>query len=203
MGGFQCKPSKPLPQAVEDFVQSSGDHGVILMSLETLVGRLPEDNAEGIAAAFAQLPQKVIWRHTGKTPASLGISTLLVDWLPHNDFLGQPKTRAFIGHGGTNGVQEAIYQGVPIVGLPFIFDRPDNLNRRRAKGVAKGVAKIVDISTVDRDVSLEMLKTVLYKPSYRENMQRQSRLHKDQPMGPYSLFCRTLGLGEGNLTVRH
>ncbi|CAB1319906.1 unnamed protein product [Coregonus sp. 'balchen'] len=114
MGGFQCKPSKPLPQDMKDFAQSSGDHGVIIMSLGTLVGQLPEDIAEDItediAAAFAQLPQKVIWRHTGKRPASLGNSTLLLDWLPKNDLLGHPKTRAFIAHGGTNGVQEAIYQ---------------------------------------------------------------------------------------------
>ncbi|XP_045562570.1 UDP-glucuronosyltransferase 2A1-like [Salmo salar] len=199
MGGFQCKPSKPLPQDMEDFVQSSGDHGGIIMSLETLVGQLPEGNAEEIAAAIAQLPQKVIWRHTGKRPASLGICTLLVDWLPHNDLLGHPKTRAFIGHGGTNGVQETIYQGVPIVGLPFIFDPPDNLNKRRAKGVAK----IVDIATLDRDVFLEMVKAVLYERSYRENMQRLSRLQKDQPRGPYSLFCSTLGLGEGDLIVRY
>ncbi|KAG9341913.1 hypothetical protein JZ751_018230 [Albula glossodonta] len=30
MGGFQCKPSKPLPQHLEEFVQSSGEHGEVL-----------------------------------------------------------------------------------------------------------------------------------------------------------------------------
>lgn len=180
VGGFQCKPSKPLPPDMEDFVQSSGDHGVIMMSLGTLVGQLPEDIAEDIATAFAQLPQMVVWRHTGKRPASLGNNTLLVDWLPQNDLLGHPKTRAFVAHGGTNGVQEAIYHGVPIVGLPLMFDQQDNLNRMRAKGVAK----IVDITTVDRDIFLEAVKAVLYEPSYREAMQRLSRLHRDQPMKP-------------------
>ncbi|XP_028980378.2 UDP-glucuronosyltransferase 2C1-like isoform X4 [Esox lucius] len=180
MGGFQCKPSKPLPQDMEDFVQSSGDHGVIMMSLGTLVGQLPGDIAEEIAAAFAQLPQRVIWRHTGKRPTSLGNNTLLVNWLPQNDLLGHPKTRAFVAHGGTNGVQEAIYHGVPIVGLPLVFDQPDNLNRMRAKGVAK----IVDIATMNRDIFLETVKAVLYEPSYKENMQKLSRLHRDQPMKP-------------------
>uniref|UniRef100_A0A8C8D950 UDP-glucuronosyltransferase n=1 Tax=Oncorhynchus tshawytscha TaxID=74940 RepID=A0A8C8D950_ONCTS len=180
VGGFQCKPSKPLPPDMEDFVQSSGDHGVIMMSLGTLVGQLPEDIAEDIATAFAKLPQRVVWRHTGKRPASLGNNTLLVDWLPQNDLLGHPKTRAFVAHGGTNGVQEAIYHGVPIVGLPLMFDQQDNLNRMRAKGVAK----IVDIATVDRDIFLEAVKAILYEPSYREAMQRLSRLHRDQPMKP-------------------
>ncbi|KAM9360194.1 UDP-glucuronosyltransferase 2A3-like [Symphorus nematophorus] len=180
MGGFQCKPSKPLPQHLEDFIQSSAEHGVIVMSLGTLVGDLPEDIAEDVAAAFAQLPQKVIWRHTGKRPSTLGNNTLLLDWLPQNDLLGHPKTRVFVAHGGTNGLQEAIYHGVPIVGLPLMFDQDDNLFRMRVRGVAK----VLDIGTLNKDNFLEAVKAVLYEPSYRENMQELSRLHRDQPMKP-------------------
>ncbi len=180
MGGFQCKPPKPLPADLEEFVQSSGDHGVIIMTLGTLVAKLPQDIAEEIAAAFAQLPQKVLWRYMGQRPASLGNNTLLVDWLPQNDLLGHPKTRVFVAHGGTNGVQEAIYHGVPLVGLPLFFDQPDNLSRVRAKGAAV----IVDIATLDRHTFADALMTALYDSSYRENMQRLSRLHRDQPMKP-------------------
>uniref|UniRef100_A0A667WNF7 UDP-glucuronosyltransferase n=1 Tax=Myripristis murdjan TaxID=586833 RepID=A0A667WNF7_9TELE len=180
IGGFQCKPSKRLSKDLEDFVQSSGEHGVIIMTLGTLVGNLPEDITEGIAAAFAQLPQKVIWRHTGKRPSTLGNNTLLLDWLPQNDLLGHPKTRVFVAHGGTNGVQEAIYHGVPILGLPLMFDQDDNLFRMEAKGVAK----VLDLATVNKDSFLEAVKAVLYERSYRENMQMLSRLHRDQPMKP-------------------
>lgn len=180
IAGFQCKPSKPLPQDLEDFVHSSGEHGLIVMSLGTLVGQLPEDISEEIAAAFAELPQKVIWRHTGPRPVNLGNNTLLVEWLPQNDLLGHPKTRVFVAHGGTNGVQEAIYHGVPLVGLPLVFDQPDNLSRMRGKGAAA----IVDFSTLDREIFSSALKAVLYEPSYRDNMQKLSRLHRDQPMKP-------------------
>uniref|UniRef100_A0AAQ6IMW7 UDP-glucuronosyltransferase n=1 Tax=Anabas testudineus TaxID=64144 RepID=A0AAQ6IMW7_ANATE len=180
MGGFQCKPSKPLSEELEDFVQSSGEHGVIVMTLGTLVGKLPEDIAEDIAAAFAQLPQKVIWRHTGKRPSTLGNNTLLLDWLPQNDLLGHPKTKVFVAHGGTNGIQEAIYHGVPLVGLPLMFDQHDNFFRMEARGVAK----VLDIATVNRDNFLEALKEVLYEPSYRDKMKTLSNLHRDQPMKP-------------------
>uniref|UniRef100_A0A3Q1I266 UDP-glucuronosyltransferase n=1 Tax=Anabas testudineus TaxID=64144 RepID=A0A3Q1I266_ANATE len=180
MGGFQCKPSKPLSKELEDFVQSSGEHGVIVMTLGTLVGKLPEDIAEDIAAAFAQLPQKVIWRHTGKRPSTLGNNTLLLDWLPQNDLLGHPKTKVFVAHGGTNGIQEAIYHGVPLVGLPLMFDQHDNFFRMEARGVAK----VLDIATVNRDNFLEALKEVLYEPSYRDKMKKLSNLHRDQPMKP-------------------
>ncbi|KAK9952414.1 hypothetical protein ABG768_018254 [Culter alburnus] len=180
MGGFQCKPAKPLPDVLEEFVQSSGEHGVIIMTLGTVFGQLLSEINDEIAAAFAQLPQKVIWRHTGPRPANLGNNTLIVDWLPQNDLLGHPQTKVFVAHGGTIGVQEAIYHGVPIVGLPLAFDQPDNLSRMQGKGTAK----IVDLATLDRNVFLEALKEVLHNSSYRENMQRLSRLHHDQPMKP-------------------
>ncbi|KAG9341912.1 hypothetical protein JZ751_018229 [Albula glossodonta] len=180
MGGFQCKPSKPLPQHLEEFVQSSGEHGVIIMSMGAFVGQLPHDVTEEIAAAFAQLPQKIIWRHTGKRPDTLGNNTLLVNWMPQNDLLGHPKTRVFVAHGGTNGVLEAVCHGVPMVGLPLMFDQPDNLSRMKIRGTAK----IVDIGNLDRGIFLQALQEVLHEPSYRMNMQRLSRLHLDQPMKP-------------------
>ncbi|XP_072243338.1 UDP-glucuronosyltransferase 2B31-like isoform X2 [Leuresthes tenuis] len=180
MSGFQCKPSKPLPEELEDFVQSSGEHGVIVMTLGTVVGNLTEDITEEIAAAFAQLPQKVIWRHKGRKPSTLGNNTLILDWLPQNDLLGHPKTRVFVAHGGTNGIQEAIYHGVPLVGLPLLFDQFDNLFRMGARGVAK----VLDIATVNRDNFLEALKEVLYEPSYQEKMKKLSSLQRDQPMKP-------------------
>uniref|UniRef100_A0A3Q3IRR7 UDP-glucuronosyltransferase n=1 Tax=Monopterus albus TaxID=43700 RepID=A0A3Q3IRR7_MONAL len=180
MSGFQCKPSKPLSKELEDFVQSSGEHGVIVMTLGTLVEKLPEDVTEDIAGAFAQLPQKVIWRHAGKKPSTLGNNTLLLDWLPQNDLLGDPKTRVFVAHGGTNGIQEAIYHGIPMVGLPLMFDQPYNFFRMEVRGVAK----VLDIATVNKDNFLEALKEVLYEPSYREKMKTLSNLHRDQPMKP-------------------
>lgn len=180
MSGFQCKPSKPLTEELEAFVQSSGEHGVIVMTLGTLVEELPEEITEDIAAAFAQLPQKVIWRHKGRKPSALGNNTLILDWLPQNDLLGHPKTRLFVAHGGTNGIQEAIYHGVPLVGLPLMFDQPDNFFRMKARGVAK----VMDIATVTTESFLETVREVLYDPSYSQKMKELSGLQRDQPMAP-------------------
>uniref|UniRef100_A0A8C8E3V4 Si:ch73-334d15.1 n=1 Tax=Oryzias sinensis TaxID=183150 RepID=A0A8C8E3V4_9TELE len=180
IGGFQCKPSKPLPSELEDFVQSSGEHGFILMSLGTLVKGLPHEITSEIAAAFAQLPQKVIWRHVGERPNNLGNNTLLVKWMPQNDLLGHPKVKAFVAHCGTNGIYESIYHGVPIVGIPLLFDQFENVLRLEARGAAKGV----DAAKLDRQSFLEALQQVLNNPSYRNNMRRLSSLHRDQPMHP-------------------
>ena len=61
IGGFQCKPAQPLPADLEQFVQSAGEHGVIVMTLGTLVNALPKDAADDIASVFAKMPQKVTY----------------------------------------------------------------------------------------------------------------------------------------------
>ncbi|XP_041093167.1 UDP-glucuronosyltransferase 1-2-like [Polyodon spathula] len=180
IGGFQCKPAKPLPQDLEEFMESSGEHGVVVMSLGTLVNGLPSGLTDKIAYAFSQLPQKIIWRHLEERPSSLGNNTLLVKWIPQNDLLGHPKTRAFVTHGGTNGVYEAIYHGVPIVGLPLLFDQFDNLLRVQVRGAAK----VLEVTTLGSKDFLQALKEVLEEPSYQKNMKRLSSLQRDQPIKP-------------------
>ncbi|KAM9408315.1 UDP-glucuronosyltransferase 2A1-like [Pholidichthys leucotaenia] len=181
IGGFQCQPSKPLPEHLEEFVQSSGEHGVIIMSLGTFVSELPADITNVIAATFAKIPQKVIWNYRGDRPATLGNNTLLVNWMPQNDLLGHPRVKLFVAHGGTNGVQEAIYHGVPVLGIPVFFDQYDNLLRLKERGAAK----ILTLATTDKDDNFfKAVQEVLNEPSYRMNMQRLSRLHRDQPMKP-------------------
>ncbi|KAM4854327.1 UDP-glucuronosyltransferase 2A1 isoform 4-T4 [Thomomys bottae] len=123
---------------------------------------------------------KVLWRYKGKTPASLGSNTRLFDWIPQNDLLGHPKTRAFITHGGTNGIYEAIYHGIPMVGVPMFADQPDNIAHMKAKGAAVEV----DMNSMTSADLLGALRTVINDPSYKENAMRLSRIHHDQPVKP-------------------
>ncbi|XP_012875575.1 PREDICTED: UDP-glucuronosyltransferase 2B31-like isoform X1 [Dipodomys ordii] len=180
VGGLHCKPAKPLPEEMEKFVQSSGDQGVVVFSLGSMVSNLTEERANTIASALAQIPQKVLWRYEDTTPKTLGSNTRLYKWIPQNDLLGHPKTKAFITHGGTNGVYEAIYHGVPMVGIPLFVDQPDNIARMKAKGAAVRL----DFTRFSSEDLLNALKTVIYNPSYKENAMRLSRIQHDQPVKP-------------------
>ena len=78
-------------------------------------------------------------------------------------------------------MQESMYHGVPVVGLPLFYDQYDNLIRLNKRGAAR----ILSMATVDKDNTvLQFLQEVLHEPSYRVHMQRLSRLHRDQPMKP-------------------
>ncbi|XP_059525697.1 UDP-glucuronosyltransferase 2B31-like isoform X6 [Myotis daubentonii] len=104
VGGLHCKPAKPLPKEMEEFVQSSGKHGIVVFTLGSMVRNISEERANVIASALAQIPQKVLWRFEGKKPDTFGPNTRLYRWIPQNDLLGHPKTKAFITHGGTNAI---------------------------------------------------------------------------------------------------
>ncbi|XP_035877325.1 UDP-glucuronosyltransferase 2A1 isoform X3 [Phyllostomus discolor] len=180
VGGLHCKPAKPLPKEMEEFVQSSGEHGFVVFTLGSMVKNLTEEKASLIASALAQIPQKVLWRYTGNIPTTLGANTRLYEWMPQNDLLGHPKTKAFITHGGTNGIYEAIYHGVPMVGVPMFADQYDNIVHMKAKGAAVEV----NINTMTSADLLNALRTVINDPSYKENAMRLSRIQHDQPIKP-------------------
>ncbi|XP_066567100.1 UDP-glucuronosyltransferase 2A1-like isoform X3 [Amia ocellicauda] len=180
VGGLHCKPAKPLPEAMEEFVQRSGDDGIVVFSLGSMIKNLTSEKANMIASALGQIKQKVLWRYSGKKPDTLAPNTRVYDWIPQNDLLGHPKAKAFITHGGTNGIYEAIYHGIPMVGIPMFADQPDNMVHMKSKGAAV----VLDFNKMESKDLVEALNTVLYDKSYKENVMRLSRIHHDQPMSP-------------------
>ncbi|XP_072373184.1 UDP glucuronosyltransferase 2 family, polypeptide A5 isoform X2 [Scyliorhinus torazame] len=178
VGGLHCRPAKPLSQELEEFVQSSGEHGVVVFSLGSMVKNLTAEKANMIADALGQIPQKVLWSYSGDQPKTLAPNTKLYKWLPQNDLLGHPKTRVFITHGGTNGIYEAIYHGVPMIGIPLFADQPDNMVHMKAKGAAV-VLNFITLNTQDL---VDALNTVINDKRYKENAERLSRIQRDQPM---------------------
>merc|ERR1719473_1520758 len=100
IGGFHCKEAAPLPAELEEFA-SSADAGLIVFSMGSMVRSMHSSKANRLAAAFAKLPQKVIWRYAGQKPKSLGNNTKIMEWIPQNDLIGHKNTILFVTHGGT------------------------------------------------------------------------------------------------------
>nr|XP_048293957.1 UDP-glucuronosyltransferase 2B17-like isoform X2 [Myodes glareolus] len=176
IGGHHCKPSKPLPKEIEDFVQSSGEHGVVVFSLGSMVSNMTEEKAMAIASALAQIPQKV---RSNKQDIIFTESPLMVLTVFHL-MLGHPKTKAFVTHGGVNGVYEAIHHGFPMVGIPLFGEQHDNIAHMRVKGAAVGL----EFTTMSSSDLRNALKAVINNPFYKENAMRLSTIHHDQPMKP-------------------
>ncbi|XP_012385650.1 UDP-glucuronosyltransferase 1A10 isoform X3 [Dasypus novemcinctus] len=183
IGGINCLPAKPLQKEFEAYVNASGEHGIVVFSLGSMVSEIPEKKAMEIADALGKIPQTVLWRYTGSQPSNLGKNTKLVKWLPQNDLLGHPKTRAFITHAGSHGIYEGICNGVPMVMMPLFGDQMDNAKRMESRG-AGVTLNVLEMTSEDLE---NALNTVINDKSYKENILHLSSLHKDRPVEPLDL----------------
>lgn len=80
---------------------------------------MPESVRKAFMSTFSNLTQRVIWKWDKEdempdTPANVK----LVKWLPQQDLLAHPNIRLFITHGGLLSTEEAVYHGVPVIGMP-------------------------------------------------------------------------------------
>ncbi|CAO2625351.1 UDP-glucuronosyltransferase 1A7 [Lemmus lemmus] len=183
VGGINCHQGKPLPEVYYAYVNASGEHGIVIFSLGSMVSEIPEKKAMEIAEALGRIPQTVLWRYTGPRPSNLAKNTILVKWLPQNDLLGHPKTRAFITHSGSHGIYEGICNGVPMVMMPLFGDQMDNAKRMETRGAGISL-NVLEMTADDLE---NALKAVINDKSYKENIMRLSRLHKDRPIEPLDL----------------
>ncbi|KAM6071182.1 UDP-glucuronosyltransferase 1A1-like isoform 6-T6 [Chlamydotis macqueenii] len=183
IGGINCGQKKPLSQEFEAIVNASGEHGIVVFSLGSMVSDIPMEKAKEIADALGSVPQTVLWRYTGKVPPNLPKNVKLVKWLPQNDLLAHPKARAFISHGGSHGIYEGICNAVPMVLMPLFGDQMDNAKRVESRGAGLTL-NILEMTSKDISTAL---KAVINDKTYKENIKRLSELHLDRPIHPLDL----------------
>ncbi|XP_074685934.1 UDP-glucuronosyltransferase 1A1-like isoform X5 [Strix aluco] len=182
VSGVNCA-HKKLTQEFEAIVNASGEHGIVVFSLGSMVSEIPMKKATEIADALGSVPQTVLWRYTGEAPPNLPKNVKLVKWLPQNDLLAHPKTRAFITHGGSHGVYEGICNAVPMVLMPLFGDQMDNAKRVESRGAGLTL-NILEMTSKDISTAL---KAVINDKKYKENIKRLSDLHLDRPIHPLDL----------------
>ena len=188
IGGFAVdRRPAPLATDLEEFVASSGDFGVIVMSFGTLTKRFDRRRTEIFAAAFARLPQRVVWRYHGDVAnLTLPANVRLERWLPQVSLLAHPHTRLFVSHCGLNGLFEAAHYGVPILAVPLSGDQFNNAAKVSQR---LGMGRTVDIESMTVESLYDDLTELLVDKSYRVNALSVARRLADQPLTPVDKIC--------------
>jgi UDP:flavonoid glycosyltransferase YjiC (YdhE family) len=174
-------PPKPLSGEFKQ-IYSQATNGVIVVSF----GSMPQvtatkDVLEKMIAAFGQLNETVVFKLKQNVDLpELPKNVKAVAWLPQNDCLADERTKLFITHGGTNGIYEALYHGVPMIGFPFFVDQPYNIRFIESQGYA--ITMNFESLTTDKLVS--NIRQILTNPSYVANVKKASAILKDRPMTP-------------------
>lgn len=71
-----------------------------------------------------------------------------------------PNAKVFVYQGGLQSTEEAIHHAVPLVGLPIAHDQDTQVN----KLVSLGVAKKLEIKTIEENELVEAISTVATDP---------------------------------------
>lgn len=122
VGGLHSRAAQPLPKDLEDFIQKGKQTGFIYFSMGSAIkgSTMSDEKRKIFLNVFSKLKQQVLWKWETESMADLPENVKLSKWLPQQDLLGHKDIKMFITHCGGGSVEESIYHGVPLVGLPMI-----------------------------------------------------------------------------------
>ncbi|XP_051166045.1 UDP-glucosyltransferase 2-like isoform X2 [Leptopilina boulardi] len=157
--------------------------GVVYFTMGSmvLIETLPKETLLAFYASFEKLsPIRVLMKivNPEKLPPGLPKNVLAMKWIPQIPILQHNNTKLFITHGGLLGVQEALYHGVPIIGMPIYADQFFNIRIL----VKKNMAVRLDYKKITSHSLNNALNLVLYNPLYRKSAKYESQLFRDRPM---------------------
>lgn len=148
----------PLPKDIQEFLDQA-DEGVIYFSMGSNIQSttLPVEKREAILKTFAQFKQKVMWKWESDDLPGKPDNVFIKSWWPQDDILAHRNVKVFITHGGLLGSTEAIYHGVPVIGIPIFGDQELNM----ARAVHAGYGLTVNYRNLTQDALTWALKEVL------------------------------------------
>lgn len=185
VGGMQIQAPKPLPDDLNKIV-TKAKNGFILFSLGSNArsDSLGPDRIRCVMTAMKAFPQyQFLWKFESdesKLPMPVPDNVFIRAWMPQNDLLGHPNIKLFMTHSGLLSTQEAIWNGVPIIGFPLFADQFRNINYCSLIGVARRLS----IQHCNAQELINTIREVTSNSSYSKNMKRLSQLVHDQPETP-------------------
>lgn len=154
-----------IPKAIQMFLDAS-KNGVIVFSLGTglFTPALNREEDDVFMEVFHQLYQyDILWKYDKTEKLECPRNVLMLDWLANQHLILQhPKVKLFITNGGPLSVQEAVYAGVPLIGIPMRFDQKQIL----VKMQRKGIAQLLPLRRLRNDTLLAMIRDVVDEQRY-------------------------------------
>lgn len=149
---------KELPKDIKQFIESA-ENGVVYFSMGSNIqsSQLPVQVRDGLLKAFAKLKQKVLWKWEDSNLPGKPENVLITEWFPQDDVLAHPNIKLFITHGGLLSSTEAVYHGVPIIGIPVFGDQTLNM----VKAVKNGYGLLVSYANLTESSISWALKEML------------------------------------------
>ena len=178
VGGLTNKPPKPLSPELAAILENT-KNGAVFISFGTVLSYIPESYSWKLYKAFELVKHTIILRYDGPK-RTFPSNVHPMKWLPQNDLLAHPKIKVFVTHCGNNGLMEALYNGVPMVGVPVYSDQLQGAARVRYHRYGR----VFQLSSDPPEKLADLIHEVVQNRTYRENIQRASAIYRDRPDSP-------------------
>ena len=178
VGGLTNRPPKPLSLDLMAILKNS-KNGVVFISFGTVLSFIPESYSWKLYKAFDLVKHTIIFRYDGPK-RTFPSNVHHMKWLPQNDLLAHPKVKVFVTHCGSNGLMEALYNGVPMVGVPVYGDQVQGAARVQYNGYGR----VFHLPSDPPEKLADLIHEVVQNQTYRENIQRASAIYRDRPDSP-------------------
>ena len=178
VGGMATRPPRSLSGELKEFMDYA-HNGAVVISLGSIINWMPSETRDKLVSAFHHFPHLKFVFKLGKETRKDG-NVMFVSWIPQNDLLGHQNTKVFITHCGQNAQYDALYNAVPIIGLPINSDQPYNAISMQAKGFG---IKLDILHITEADV-ISAINEIMTNPTYKENISNASTIFKSRPLTP-------------------
>lgn len=178
IGGLSVKTSGNLPSDLKKYMDNS-INGIIYLSFGSHmpVSSLGKETLDAILSVFRRLDVNILMKWENDSLSNKPDNVKVRKWFPQPDILAHPKCRLFITHGGIHGLSEAVYHGIPVVGIPFFSDQEFNMRFAEKEGFGYILLK----NEVSEDKFELAVRSVLNNHTYKENAVRRSKIFIDRP----------------------
>ncbi|KAF5302519.1 hypothetical protein FQR65_LT00891 [Abscondita terminalis] len=177
-GGTHRNQAKPLPSNLKK-VLDEAKNGFIYFSLGSNAKSkdLSDSTREKMLQAFKELPYTVLWKYEANIPNKPS-NVITQKWFPQQDILKHPNIKLFITQGGLQSIEEAIYDHVPMLGMPVFADQMHNVHKMRAMGYGSWI----DYDKMSKDEFKMAIAEIIENPKYKNRIKELAELVLDQPM---------------------
>ncbi|XP_062553019.1 UDP-glycosyltransferase UGT5-like [Armigeres subalbatus] len=185
VGGLQIKSKPdPLPEDIKAWLDGAKD-GAIFISFGSNLksSNLRQDKFDAIIGSISKLKQRIIWKWDADEMPGKPANVLIGKWLPQDDILAHKNLKLFLTHGGLGSITEAMYHGVPVVGIPMFGDQDTNV----AQVVKEGWGASVSFDDLTEEKLTAAIGEVLGKPGYAQTIETMASLYKDRPQSSMDL----------------
>ncbi|KAK9745647.1 UDP-glucoronosyl and UDP-glucosyl transferase [Popillia japonica] len=206
VGGLHTRRSTPLKDDLKKILDNA-NQGVIYFALGTIVhssalpmekkkmfleafskldeiivhsSALPMEKKKMFLEAFSKLDEIVLWKYEGDDLVDVPKNVIIRKFFAQNNILAHKNVKLFITHGGGLSTQETMYNGVPIVGIPFFYDQWNNVAKMEAKNLGKGLV----LQTLTSNILHDTLREVLDNPTYTQDIKKLSKAFRSQKETP-------------------